>query len=72
MPALPNWAKTNFDTLLRAAARGDLALIDCTDKDGNQVPAVCAVLRVKDEYLITPIARLLEGNPYNELFPPAP
>ena len=29
--AIPDYARTNFNTLLRAAASGDLALLECTD-----------------------------------------
>lgn len=63
--------KTNFETLKRAAANGDLALLECTDaKTGQPVVALCAVGRDKEEYFFTPLARFFDGNPYEELAPP--
>jgi uncharacterized protein DUF6117 len=29
--SIPEYARTNFNTLLRAAATGDLALVECAD-----------------------------------------
>jgi hypothetical protein len=29
--SIPDHARTNFDTLLRAASNGNLALMECTD-----------------------------------------
>jgi hypothetical protein len=29
--SIPDYARTNFDTLLRAASSGDLALVECAD-----------------------------------------
>ena len=63
--------KTNFETLKRAAAAGDLALVECRDKEtGKPVIAVCAVSRIGDDYVFVPLAKMFDGNPYDELEPP--
>lgn len=63
--------KENFNTLLLAALHGDLALLDCTDKKtGAPVKAVCAVNRIGSEYQFVPVAKLFDGDPYDELNPP--
>jgi hypothetical protein len=70
--AISEGYKANFDTLLRAAKAGDLALMECTDKaTGKTVIAVCAVGRDKGEYVFSPVAKLFDGDPYSELNPPA-
>ena len=64
--------KLNFETLLAAAINGDLALVECTDQEGRPVMTVCAVF-MDDEgmYNTVPLAKLFDGNPYEELNPPA-
>jgi len=65
--------KANFETLQNACRSGDLALLDCTDKKtGKPVMVICAVGfdREKDEYIMTPIAKMFDGNPYEEINPP--
>lgn len=66
--------KTNFNTLLQAASDGQLALVDCLDvATGKPVRAVCAVYRDnEDMYNIVPLAKMFDGNPYEELAPPNP
>lgn len=70
--------KANLETLQRAADNRDLALVECTDKvTGKPVIALCArSLRKRpneeDEYTITPLAKMFDGNPYEELDPPFP
>lgn len=65
--------KSNFGTLLKAADRGDLALVECTDaKTGQPVITVCAVHMQAGEFVMTPLAKMFDGNPYEELNPPAP
>ena len=62
----------NFETLKRATNNGDLALMECTDKaTGRPVITVCAVQFVEGEYEIVPLAKMFDGNPYEELDPPA-
>lgn len=67
---LPGY-KHNYDTLLRAANNGDLALMECTDQTtGELVAVLCAVNFDNGEYAFAPLARMLEGNPYEYLTPP--
>lgn len=61
----------NFETLKRASANGDLALVECRDALSQELVAcVCAVGFENDEYVIVPIARMITGNPYEQLEPP--
>ena len=64
--------KSNLETILRAAKLGDLALVECTDQaTGKVVIALCAVGHVDGEYVISPLAKMFDGNPFEELNPPA-
>ena len=51
---------TNFQTLQRACRNGDLALLECTDKQtGAPVITVCAVGRDEEgDYVFSPVARM--------------
>lgn len=67
----------NFQTLLDAAKNGDLCLMECTDAEtGRPVMTVCAVNVVQDptmsepQYQMVPIAKMFDGNPYEEVMPP--
>lgn len=63
---------SNFQTLIRAVKNGDIALLECTDAaTGDKVVAVCAVQVDGLEVEMLPIAKLFNGNPYDELVPPA-
>lgn len=64
--------KTNFQTLLRAAGNGDLALIECQDAATKKpVITICAIGRdAAGNVGMTPLAKLFDGNPYEELIPP--
>jgi hypothetical protein len=72
MPALETGYKKNFETLRRAIRNGDCALVDCRDKrTGQPVRVVCAMQRESDgEITMVPIAKLFDGDPYEELDPP--
>ena len=64
--------KTNFQTLLKAAQSGDLALLSARRKsDVAKVALICAMGRREEEgetfYYPAPLAVMVEGNPY-ELF----
>ena len=69
--SIPDHARANFQTLLRAAADGNLALLECTDA-ATSAPryVVCAVGRDGDDFLFTPFGHLAEGNPYVAYIPP--
>ena len=71
--SIPDHARANFQTLLRAATDGNLALLECTDAaTGAPRYVVCAVGRDGEEFLFTPFGHLAEGNPYDAYLPPAP
>jgi hypothetical protein len=64
--------RDNYNTLLRAAANKDLALMACTDRTtGKDVAVLCAVQPGGEGTLeFVPLAKLFDGNPYDELLPP--
>jgi hypothetical protein len=63
--AIPEPYRRNFDTLLRAAANGNLALMECTDADtGAPRYVLCAVGRDGNDYVMTPFGHLHDGDPY--------
>ncbi|MGL4441739.1 MAG: DUF6117 family protein [Bosea sp. (in: a-proteobacteria)] len=69
--AIPEYARTNFQTLLRAAEAGHLALMECSDAVTGEVRfVICAVGRDKDDYVMTPFGHLADGNPYDAYVPP--
>ena len=64
--------KPNFETLLRAAGNEHLALVECTHiETGELIPTLCAVYMEGKEYHFVPLARMLEGNPYEYIMPPS-
>lgn len=68
---VPDFIKTNFATLLRAAAAGDLALVEGTDaRTGETRFILCAVARRGGEVVLTPFGQLADGNPYELYDPP--
>jgi len=67
---IPKGHKNNFETLKQAAANGDLALMEChCSATGNPVMVLCAVNRCQDEFVFVPVAKLFDGNPYEEVIP---
>ncbi len=61
--AIPDHARTNFDTLLRAASDGNLALMECLDAATCEPRYVlCAVGRTNGEYVFTPFGHLADGT----------
>ncbi|SMF81701.1 hypothetical protein SAMN06265365_1419 [Tistlia consotensis] len=68
---IPDHIRANFQTLMRAAENGDLALMECLDAEsGAPRYVICAVGRNGGEYLLTPFGHLAEGNPYEAYHPP--
>lgn len=73
MSAIKKGYKQNFETLLQAAKHGHLAILDCQDKKtGKPVVAIVAVNFDGKEYSFAPLAKMFDGNPYEELNPPSP
>jgi hypothetical protein len=65
----------NFDTLKRAFASGDVALVECKRAfDGGVVAMLCTVWKVPEtkETMITPFAEMVNGNPFDLYLPPNP
>ncbi|MGK4422481.1 DUF6117 family protein, partial [Klebsiella pneumoniae] len=53
--AIPEHARTNFNTLLRAAGDGNLALMECLDATSGELRYVlCAVGRDGGDIIMTP------------------
>ncbi|MET0238350.1 MAG: DUF6117 family protein, partial [Sphingobium sp.] len=69
--AIPDHVRQTFQTLLRAAADRNLALMACTGvATGEPRYVICAVGRDGDAYVMTPFGRLADGNPYEAYRPP--
>ena len=70
--SIPDHARANFQTLLRAAADGNLALMECTDAaTGEPRYVICAVGRDGTDFLFTPFCHLTGGNPFDAYLPPS-
>lgn len=71
MPQLLPGHKGQFEMLRDAVKRERAALMDCQDvKSGESVAVICLVNSVGEEIELVPIARLFNGNPYEEVNPP--
>ena len=71
--SIPDHARANFQTLLRAAADGNLALMECTDAATGEIRyVICAVGRDGVDFVFTPFGHLADGNPYDAYLPPSP
>ncbi len=70
--ALPQAHVANFNTMLKAAANKDLALIQCTDaKTGEPVATICMVNQdAEGNVEFQPVAKMFNTNPFEELLPP--
>ena len=70
--SIPDYISKNFDTLLRAASDGNLALMECADAiTGEPRYVICAIGGEGTAYLFTPFGHLADGNPYDAYLPPA-
>ncbi|MBL0935478.1 MAG: hypothetical protein IBJ07_12100 [Rhizobiaceae bacterium] len=71
--SIPDHVRVNFQTLMRAAADGKLALLECTDAaTGAPRYVICAIGRNGAEFLFTPFGHFAEDNPYDAYLPPDP
>lgn len=69
--SIPNHARTNFNTLLKAAADGNLALVECTDAvTGEPRYVLCAISRNTRDFVMTPFGHLAPDNPFDAYLPP--
>ena len=70
--SIPDHTRANFQTLLRAAADSNLALIECSDAvAGEPRYVICAVGRDGTDFLFTPFGHLADGNPFDASLPPS-
>ena len=72
--SIPDHARANFTTLLRAAADGNLALMECADAitgEAHYVICICAVGRDGTDFVFTPFGHLADGNPFDAYVPPS-
>ncbi len=73
--AIPDPIKTNFLTLGKAFERGDIALLECRDRNtGEPAYAICAIniLRQADrepEIEMVPFGLMFNSDPYEMLIP---
>ena len=71
--SIPDHARANFETLLRAASDGNLALMECLDTaTAGPRYVICAVGRDGSDCVFTPFGHLADGNPYDAYLPPDP
>lgn len=71
--ALKPGDRKNFETLQKAFAAGDVALVECTDaKTGEYRAVVCLLNQLGDEIQIIPVCHLCTGNPFEEYKEPLP
>ncbi len=70
--SIPEHVRKNFNTLLRAAANGHLALMECRDAGtGEPRYVLVAVHRDDDDrFVMTPFGHLADGDPYQAYIPP--
>jgi hypothetical protein len=70
--SIPDHARANFQTLLRAAEDRNLALMECADAvTGEARYVICAVGRDGSDYVFTPFGHLADGNSYDAYLPPS-
>ena len=70
--AIATGHRKNFDTLRRAFANGDVALMECQlAATGEDVTVLCAANRLPDnEIEFAPFAMMFNDDPYRLLNPP--
>lgn len=71
--SIPDHARINFQTLLRAAEDGNLALMECLDAASHATRyVICAVGRNSGDHVFVPFGHLADGNPFEAYLPPDP
>jgi hypothetical protein len=68
--SIPDHVRANFLTLLRAAADGNLGLMECSDAATGEPRYVVCAIGDGTEFLFTPFGHLADGNPYDAYVPP--
>lgn len=68
--SIPEYISKNFNTLLRAASNGHLALMEYTVAvTGEPLYVIGAVGREGTNYIFTPFGHLVDGNRYDAYVP---
>ncbi len=73
--AIPDPIKTNFHTLEKAFRNGDIALLECRDRNnGEPAYAICAINLLRQtgrepEIEMVPIGSMFNSDPYEMLIP---
>jgi hypothetical protein len=73
--AIPDPIKTNFHTLEKAFKNGDIALLECRDRNtGEPAYAICAInvrrqVECEPEIEMIPIGLMFKSDPYEMLIP---
>lgn len=63
--ALRESDKANFETLLRAARNGDLVLVETKrQSNGEYVALIVAIEQEGETFGMTPLAEMIDGNPF--------
>ncbi len=70
-PVFPKRARMTFHNLTDCAREHTLVLAQCEDrKTGKKTYVVCEQYSDHGAIRFNPVARLFDGNPYNEITPP--
>jgi hypothetical protein len=73
--AIPDPIKTNFHTLEKAFRNGDIALLECRNRNGGEPAyAICAVNLIRQadrepEIEMVPFGLMFSSDPYETLIP---
>lgn len=68
---IPDHMRSNFNTLIRAAENGDLALIESKDAaTGEQRFLIAAMHKDGDDIVVVPFGHMATGNPYEQYVDP--
>lgn len=71
--AVNEYHKAMFETMVRAIKNEDVAIMECKEiGTGEIVAVVVAMNETEDGVEFVPLAKLFNGNPYEELLPPKP
>jgi hypothetical protein len=73
--AIPDAIRTNFHTLEKAFKNGDIALLECRNRDGGEPAyAICAInirreADCEPEIEMVPLGLMFKSDPYEMLIP---
>ena len=71
VPPLTEEQKETFEHLINNAKADKLLLVSCVEKATGKPVAVIASFRLVDgEFQVTPLVKMFDGDPYEEVSPP--